>query len=1081
HCFSSWGQDFRVDYLYIAKFIRELNKEVPVSCFTATAKPAVIKDIRDYFMKELNLDLKMFTASMERKNLHYRMIKADTDEEKYRILRALIIQHDCPAIVYVSRTKKAEKLAMQLAVDGIAAKAYHGQMDPAEKVAVQDGFLKNELRVIVATSAFGMGVDKKDIGLVVHFEISGSLEDYIQEAGRAGRDEHSEAECCVLYNENDLDKHFLLQNQTKVSLSEINAVWKAIKKLCGKRKTISCSPLEIARAAGWNTSVYGIETRAITAIAALEHAGYLERGKNVPQVFADSITARSVIEANEKIDASSVFSDEKEKTMAKRIIRSLITSRALSRTGVGEAESRVDYLAEMLGLSKQDVIRTIENMRSIGLLADYTDMSASVKGNGKEIQAAKVLKLSSDLERLLLSKLGEGVYRCQLKEFNEEALETIPESSLKRIRTILGFLALKGDIRKEDLTSRISLITPLLDPEKLREKQQRRIDICDFILEEFFRQINQQKVNEEGEKVVQFSLQGVYDRYQETHLLDDITRQDVEDALLYLSRIGAIHIEGGFLVLYNAMSLSRKTMNNNVIYKKADYKELQNYYRMKTRQIHIAGEFADLLYEQPDKALLFSKDYFSMDFEDFRNKYFDASRKKEIERNLTASKYEELFGSLSPIQQEIIQDDASQYIAILAGPGSGKTMVLVHKLASLLLKEDVKHEQLLMLTFSRAAATEFKLRLKKLIGNGANFVEIKTFHSYCFDLMGKIGNPEDSADIVRKACDLIESEEIDTEGLYKKVLVIDEAQDMDENEYRLVRLLMEANDEMRVIMVGDDDQNIYAFRGSDARYFRDFRDTFHAKGYEMTENYRSDKAIVDFANSYAVIMENRMKTIPLSSASDRKGIVHVTEYDCPNLAEGLVKQLIKTRQGTAGVLTATNEEAMQVVTLLQENGIRARLVGTDNSFGLINLAEVRWFLKDLEKEPVINKEIWNDKVEKLEKRYQTSGIIRTVLNMLRTFREVNERIFLSDLKEFIRESQFEDFQEDKKSVVQVSTIHKAKGKEYDTVYLLLSEYRLTTAESRRVLYVGMTRARHALYIHSCGCLLPNHKQAMYER
>lgn len=101
---------------------------------------------------------------------------------------------------------------------------------------------------------------------------------------------------------------------------------------------------------------------------------------------------------------------------------------------------------------------------------------------------------------------------------------------------------------------------------------------------------------------------------------------------------------------------------------------------------------------------------------------------------MTPQKYKQLFGQLSKRQMEIISDKDSRCIVVAAGPGSGKTRVLVHKLASLLLLEDVKHEQLLMLTFSRAAATEFKQRLMELIGNAAHFIEIKTFHSYCFDL-----------------------------------------------------------------------------------------------------------------------------------------------------------------------------------------------------------------------------------------------------------------------------------------------------------------------------------------------------------
>jgi ATP-dependent DNA helicase RecQ len=180
----------------------------------------------------------------------------------------------------------------------------------------------------------------------------------------------------------------------------------------------------------------------------------------------------------------------------------------------------------------------------------------------------------------------------------------------------------------------------------------------------------------------------------------------------------------------------------------------------------------------------------------------------EIQRNLTPEKYKQLFGQLSQRQMEIISDKESRCIVVAAGPGSGKTRVLVHKLASLLLLEDVKHEQLLMLTFSRVAATEFKQRLMELIGNAAHYVEIKTFHAYCFDLLGLIGNLEEVKNVVGKAAEMIEQGEVEPNRIGKTVLVIDEAQDMGVEEHALVRALMHHNEEMRVIAVGDDDQNI---------------------------------------------------------------------------------------------------------------------------------------------------------------------------------------------------------------------------------------------------------------------------------
>lgn len=120
----------------------------------------------------------------------------------------------------------------------------------------------------------------------------------MQEAGRAGRDPSMEAECYVLYNDSDLDKHFILLNQTKLSISEIQQVWKAIKDLTKLRPSVCCSPLEIARQAGWDDSVNEIETRVKTAIAALESAGYIKRGRNMPHVYATSILAKDMQEAS---------------------------------------------------------------------------------------------------------------------------------------------------------------------------------------------------------------------------------------------------------------------------------------------------------------------------------------------------------------------------------------------------------------------------------------------------------------------------------------------------------------------------------------------------------------------------------------------------------------------------------------------------------------------------------------------------------------------------------------------------------------------------------------------------------------
>ena len=407
HCLSAWGQDFRVDYLYIAEFIRSiqdkknLSEGIPVSCFTATAKPQVIDDIRKYFSEKLSLDLVVFDSKVSRTNLQYKVFEKGNEEEKYQALRGLIEERNCPAIIYVSRTRKAYQLAERLTKDGLNAKPYHGRMDVKEKTANQEAFISGDVSVMVATSAFGMGVDKKDVGMVVHYEISDSLENYIQEAGRAGRDENIVADCFVLYNEEDLNKHFILLNQTKLSIKEIQQVWKAIKEITRFRSTVSNSALEIARKAGWDDSVYEIETRVKTAIAALEDAGYLKRGQNMPRIFANSILSRNAQEAIDKIYASARFND-RQKEQGVRIIRKLFSSKSRKHATGEAAESRIDYISDHLGIVKEEVINIVNLLREEKILADAKDLTAFIRRGENKNRSLNIVESFSKIEQCLV-------------------------------------------------------------------------------------------------------------------------------------------------------------------------------------------------------------------------------------------------------------------------------------------------------------------------------------------------------------------------------------------------------------------------------------------------------------------------------------------------------------------------------------------------------------------------------------------------------------------------------------------------------------------------------------------------------
>ena len=1114
HCFSAWGQDFRVDYLYIGKFIKKYQEHkfgkdamernhgrtlIPVSCFTATAKQKVVQDICDYFKSWLGTDLQLFASSASRTNLHYSVIHVDSDGNKYNLLRSLVEKTDCPTIIYVSRTKRTRELAQKLTRDGISALPYNGKMDADEKVHNQEAFMSDKVRIIVATSAFGMGVDKSDVGLVIHYDISDSLENYVQEAGRAGRDPHLNAKCYVLYSDEDLDKHFVLLNQTKLSISEIQQVWKAIKVLTKQRPHVSCSALEIARQAGWDNSVSDIETRVRTALSALEQSGYIERGNNIPHVYATGITVKNMDEARLRLTESPLFSKD-EMQNAIRIIKSLITQKHIAKAQDSEAESRIDYLADILGLSKRDVISSVERMRQEGILADTRDISAYLQDiSDNQRKPQQMLENFAKLEKYILEHIPDESLQITYKQLNDNAVhDGINTSTEKQIRTLLYFLVVKGYTHKKEDGSHNLVITRDKDIETIIKRFERRIEVCRFIIERLYSLV---KENDSEEKSLQFSVVELLNDLKSNHqsLFSDFSSlqlEDVEEALLYLSKIGAMKLEGGFLVLYNAMAIKR-TKELRLRYKQEDYRMLNEFYKQKIQQIHIVGEFANLMVRDYNAALQYVQDYFQMDYHRFISKYFKGNREAEIERNVTPSKYRKLFGMLSKRQKEIIDDHESRCIVVAAGPGSGKTRVLVHKLASLLLLEDVKHEQLLMLTFSRAAATEFKQRLMQLIGNAAHFVEIKTFHSYCFDLLGRVGNLDEAGDVVKQAAEMIKNGEVEPNRISKTVLVIDEAQDMSKDDYALVTALMKANEEMRVIAVGDDDQNIYEFRGSNSLYLYELAQTEHSRFFEMTENYRSFRHIVEAANDFARNIRQRIKSAPIISMSQEDGEVRIVKHPYeiqekrvymyqPILEDVIRLQTSNNQKATDGssdkknetisILTQTNEEAVIMLALLHSHGIKAKLVQSMDGLRFWNLAEVRYFLKKIDqslketKSPIIPDDIWETAKHQTYQKYASSLALQYLHRSLQILEQTNRAKYYSDLKEFVFESSVEDFCDITESDIVVSTIHKAKGHEFDHVLMLITHPEHPTDEILRRYYVGMTRAKQTLTIHTNGNL-----------
>ena len=912
HCLSKWGHDFRPDYRYIGRFIKEKaggDSPPPLLCLTATAKPEVKIEICEYFQKHLGVDLKIFDGGSQRGNLEFEVVQTP-ETDKHQTIHSLLNNHLPPgkeggAIVYCSTRRRTELVAKMLQEEGIEADHFHAGLDTEKKKGVQRNFIEGKLRAIAATNAFGMGIDKPDVRLVVHADIPSSLENYMQEAGRAGRDQGL-AHCALLYTPEDVERQFGMSARSRLSQREINGVLRALRALNRRDRyssNVVVSPGEILKedeTENFRRDSNTDDTRVRTAIAWLEEAKLISREENQVRIFPSSLQVNSTDEAKNKLTDHGL--KESDRNVLVTIVDTLIN--ASPDEGIS-----TDALMAASGTSSRRITAALNKLEQLGLASNDTAITAFVHYGVANPSSSRLEKAKSR-ERKLIEMMCQSPTDTDASNKIHLNLRTaaqsiqdaeLPNTRPEHITRILEGIAGDGrdetgggsiEVRKQAAETVTVIFKRKL--ESLTDMANRRQEAAEVLLGHILKK----SAGRRGKNLLvevtlgelQKSIDGVFQPNGQLPRKTKDSRKLMERALLWMHEQEVIRLNKGLTVFRQAMTINVKPETRKFLAE--DFEALQLHYDQSIRQIHVMVEYAERGLDRSAEAVRLALDYFTIGDDEFIRRWLP-DRQYEIERQTTAESWQAIVEDLNnPQQRKLVADDRDNTnVLVLAGPGSGKTKVLVHRIAYLIRCKRQDPKSILALAYNRHAAAEIRRRLRELIGNDSLGVMVLTCHALAMRLVGrsfsatttnKLSKEEmENAlkDTMRKATALLRGEETEGEEVEAEEaeearsrllagfrwILVDEYQDIGPETYDLIsglagRTSSDPDTKLTIFAVGDDDQNIYAFNGSSPQFIRRFEQDYNARTSLLVENYRSSKHIIDSANKVIEPGQSRMKT-----------------------------------------------------------------------------------------------------------------------------------------------------------------------------------------------------------------------------
>jgi len=1165
HCLSKWGHDFRPDYLYVGRFIHDLAEEqggtLPsIACFTATAKRDVIAEIIEYFRRETGAELIRYEGGVERDNLHFEVQTVGAQAKLPRVedlLRSRLTP-DGPgsAVVFRATRKDAEETAEYLINQGWAAARFHAGLSVPEKKRIQNAFLAGEMRVICATNAFGMGIDKEDVRIVIHADTPSSLENYLQEAGRAGRDRNP-ADCVLLYDEEDCEQQFRMGAMSELSRRDIQQILRGLRKNARLQKSdeFVITTGELLRDEDVETSFdfqdLTADTKVRAAVSWLERAGFVERNENRTNVVQASLLVKSLDEAKERLAKLNL--SEREAGLWLSIIAEMMNADQADTLSVDNIAALPEFQS-YLDTSKADfpnnqmvregrsqeylsakVLKVLDSMMGSGILKKDTLLTAFVSykvANHSAMRLQRVLIADRELMKLLCEQAPdpEGWMPLNLRLINDALLARGVECSMEMLRQLLksltedgrGFSGQTGsmDLRHVGRDSYRARVRR--EWAQVSEIAERRRRIAGLLLDELMRKIPAD-TQPKADLLVNFTFEEMASALQaDLALRSEIhdIQAAIERGLMFLHEQNVIVLQKGLAIFRSAMTIKVLPEVSGQKYTKEHYDALEHHYRERIFQVHVMNEYARYGLQKIKAALELVVAYFTMDKESFIMRFFSDSREL-LDRATTARSYRAIVDSLGNRDQiRIVTQPLNKNLLILAGPGSGKTRTVVHRCAYLLRVKRVRPRAILVCCFNHKAALELRQRLAALVGRDIAGVTVQTYHGLALRILGlsysgltdRDGKEPDFDKLITDAVAVLRGDTavpgVEPDDVRDRLLagfehiLVDEYQDIDSPQYEMIsaiagRTLKDGERKLSILAVGDDDQSVYGFRGANVEFIRKFRQDYEAEVAYLIENYRSTRYIIEAANRLISHNRDRMKTdhairidqgrglLPAGGIfgendSMTRGRVALVEVgDAMGQAASIVREIQRlrslgaTRWEDFAVLSRTRRDLSIIRAVAEAEGVPVSWPLENRKIPpLHRLREIWQALTILTKERGGSARV-SEFMSKLglspDTHYENpwTEMLREIIQSL-IEETADEIIPVNVLIEDIYESLAQRRRDEQfgKGVI-LNTVHASKGTEYPHVLLCGDWSKAKPAEmeeERRVLYVGMTRARHTLTI-----------------